>query len=121
MNSFFLWLLLSATTYRLGVFIVLDGIVSEPREWFLNKLTTLDIDGRKRVLYTHEVNLWKQLPLWRRKLYELLSCARCVCTYTAAASLALPYIAGWSVPLPVAMWFAATAGGLVLWAIIDSD
>jgi hypothetical protein len=113
-------LLWSAATYRLGRFVALDKLIEGWRDWVLAKLTTVEVDGHELQLAQYDPR-YEVIPLWRRKLVDLLGCPFCVTAYTSAAAIAVtrPFIDG--VPLPVLTWLAAWTGGLVIWQIIDSE
>ena len=115
-----LWILLSATAYTLGRLIVLDSLFEEPRTAILDRLTTTEVDGERRVVHNHEIG-WLQLPLWKQKVATLLTCPHCVCGWTSAGTVAVVDIGFEELSLPVLWWFGAWAGALTYWAIVDSE
>jgi hypothetical protein len=93
---------LSAVTYRVGRFIVLDTMIDTPRE--------------KLMVWLEEHPRW----LWA-KLYELIGCPWCVTIWVAAGAVGLQTWVVGGVPVPVWTWLAVASGSLVWWTIIDND
>jgi hypothetical protein len=100
MNALFLLLVLSLVTYRVGRFIALDTLIDVPRLRLMSWLAEKGAVGHK--------------------LNELLGCAYCITIWVSAAATALTMVF-MPVPMPVWMWLAASAGALVVWAIVDSE
>lgn len=92
-------LVLSLATYRLARFLILDSLIATPRIWL------------------HQVLLGKASKV-RRYLYELINCPYCMSIWIAAAMVAITdrYT---SVPMPIFMWLAVSAGSLVAWNYIE--
>lgn len=111
---------MSACAYTLGRIIVLDSLIEEPRTAMLDWLTTTDVDGERRVVHRHEIG-WLSLPLWKRKIATLFTCPHCVTGWTSAGTVVVTDVWFADFPLPVLWWFGSWAGGLVFWAIIDSE
>lgn len=97
-----LLIFLSLATYRVTRFVVEDTLIQHQRIWVLNRIM-----GRKP-------------RAWREKLYELLSCKFCLSIWFAAGAVAITD-AFTSVPLPVLMWLAVSAGALVIWRAAEGD
>jgi len=97
----FLIVILSAVTYRIGRFIVLDTLIDELRD------------------KTYEWLEKRNSKFWL-KIMELIGCPWCITIWVAAAVVAVAdaYV---SVPLPVFSWLAVASGSLVFWAIVDSE
>jgi hypothetical protein len=112
---------LSLVTFRVTRFVLSDSLIAQPRNAFKGRLlgeTTRD---------AHELDLAYQAEItardsrvagWRLKLYELFDCHYCFSVWVSAGAVALT---DWqtSVPLPVWMWLAATAGALVIWRFVE--
>jgi hypothetical protein len=113
-----LLVVLSGVVYRVGRFVVLDTLIEELRWATLNRLASIRTDeGERIVLEEHELG---RLPLWRKKLYDLLSCPYCITGWVSAGAVALATV--WvPVPLPWFTWLAVWAGGLIIWDIVDSE
>ena len=92
--------IMSAVTYRLVRFIVIDSIFDGPRNrvhgWLL---------GRRKP--------------WSLKLHEGLSCNACMSVWCSAFVIWMATLFDVSVRLPVAQWLACSTGALVFAIIID--
>ena len=102
MTFIVLLIVLSAVTYRVSRFIVLDTLIDEPRNAVLS---------------------WLEMhPKWYwLKLLELLGCPWCLTIWVAAAVVAIQDLAIDGMPVPVWSWLAVATGSLVFWGIIDKE
>lgn len=94
-------LLLSGVTYRVTRFLMLDLLIEEPRQQLFAWLA--------------------KHPNWATvKLQELMVCPWCVSVWVAGAAvlLTIPFA---SVPLPVWVWLASSAGCMVLWQLRSTE
>lgn len=103
------FIVLSAATYRIARFLVLDSLIDEWRDRLYLKLLP-PIPGTT-------------LSLWRRKVADLMTCSYCATVWVAAAvtvfwSLVLADWIGWAFLI---VWPAVSAGSLVFWTYIDSE
>jgi hypothetical protein len=120
-NPFLLLILCSAVTYRVSRFIVLDTMIEGTRDSFIAKLTTWpDSTGRTRVINRDEAT-YELIPLWRRKIVELVGCPWCVTIWVGAAVTLLTHFIVEPVPAPILWWLTISSLALVLWAIIDAE
>lgn len=101
MSYVLLLVVLSAVTYRVGRFIVLDTLIDSPRNKVIDWLL-----GRKKN--------------WSLKLAELIGCPYCITVWVAAGAVALTALFQ-PIPYPVWTWLTVATGSLVFWAIIDSE
>jgi hypothetical protein len=106
-----LTIILSAVTYRVGRFIVLDTLIDGTRDKVYSVLEYREQD-------------WEDLPSRRNiywgKLRELLGCPWCITIWVAAFTvIAAEFFT--SIPMPLFTWLAVATGSLVWWAIIDSE
>lgn len=110
MNYLALIVILSAVTYRVGRFIVLDTLIDGTRDkvysWLERQAAPKEPKVRPRLFWV--------------KLLELLGCPWCITIWIAAFATFFTDL-NTSVPMPVWTWLAASTGGLVFWAIIDSE
>jgi hypothetical protein len=123
-NEFLLLIILSAVVYRVARFIVLDTIWEGWRDKLLDWLTTgTDAMGSQRVLdKKRDPEEWAQLPYIKRKFSELMMCPFCVTIWVAGFTvLAYDVVIDPNLPLPVFYWLTIATGGLVFWAVIDSE
>jgi len=95
-------LVLSAVTYRVSRFLVLDTLIDEPRNWVLSKLEM------------------KQ-GLFFAKLIDLIGCPYCITIWVSAAIVAVHHFLVQALPVPVWTWLAVATGSLVLWNLVDSE
>lgn len=101
------FVILSAATYRIGKFLLLDALIEGMRDRFFGWLRTPE-----------------KLTPTRLKVTELASCAECLTVWVAAAVVAFwslvvaDHWIGWSFLL---VWPAVAAGSLVPWTYIDSE
>lgn len=102
MSYIVLLVVLSAVTYRVSRFIVLDSLIDEPRNWVLSWLEM------------HPNGL-------TNKLHELLGCPWCVTIWIAAGVVAIQDQLIDGMPVPIWAWLAAATGSLVFWGIIDNE
>jgi FtsH-binding integral membrane protein len=102
MSYLLLLIVLSAVTYRVGRFLILDTLIDEPRN---------------RVLSWLEM---RPTRFWS-KVHDLLGCPFCITIWIAAGAVAITDIWFASVPMPVWTWLAVATGALVFWAVIDSE
>ena len=102
MNYLIVLIVLSAVTYRVSRFIVLDSLIDEPRDWAVDRLE------RKRGLFYS-------------KLVDFIGCPFCISIWVAAATVAVHHFVVEDVPVPVWTWLAVATGSLLLWAWIDSE
>ena len=111
----------SFASYRLGRFIALDALIKGTREKITDKLTTVEVAGGEAVSVDEHSAWWDTIPLWKRKIVDLIGCPFCVTAYTTAGVIVgtRPFIDG--VPLPVLTWLACWTGALLCWARIDSE
>ena len=121
MNDFLLLILCSAVVYRVSRFIVLDTMIEGTRDRFTAWLQTWpDNEGRRRVINKDETP-WLLIPLWRRKIVELVSCPWCVTVWVGGIVTLLTHFIVEPVPAPVWWWLAISSLALVIWAITDSE
>ena len=102
MSYIVLLIVLSAVTYRLARFIVLDTLIDEPR------------DKVMAWLEQHPTMFWS-------KVYDLLGCPWCITVWVAAAVVAIQDLALDGVPYPIWTWLAVASGSLVFWGYIDRE
>ena len=123
MWEFTRFLILSAVVYRVSRFILLDSIWDDTRDRLMNWLTTgVGIEGERRPIDNRtEPEQWRQLNFVKRKAAELMGCPWCVTVWIAAAVVLLTWACSDDLPMPWFYWPALSAGGLVYWAVIDSD
>lgn len=97
-----LLVLFSLVVWRVVRFLLRDSLIEHQRQWLYGKLIG-DM--------THQSAL-------RDKIYELLDCPYCLSIWCSAAVVAVAdrYT---SVPLPVYMWPAASAGCMIVWRIVE--
>ncbi|MBT8241661.1 MAG: DUF1360 domain-containing protein [Acidimicrobiia bacterium] len=101
------FVILSAATYRIGRFLLLDDLIAGWRDQFFVRLSNP-----------------KKLNTVRLKAAELFSCAYCITVWIAAAVVAFWSLVvadewiGWAFLL---VWPAVAAGSLVFWAYIDNE
>lgn len=103
------FVVLSAATYRIARFLVLDSLIDGTRDQVYQKLMVLPPG--------------ETIPLWRSKLADLMTCSYCATVWIAAAvtlfySLVIADWIGWAFLL---VWPAVAAGSLVFWAYIDNE
>ena len=99
---FVLLIVLSAVTYRVGRFLLLDSLIDAPRERVMVWLEE------------HPGRVWG-------KVYELVDCPWCITIWIAAGVVGLQAWVVGGVPVPVWTWLAVATGSLVWWKIIDDD
>ena len=102
MSYLVLVIVLSAVTYRISRFLLLDTLIDTPREKVMVWLEE------------HPGRVWA-------KMYELLDCPWCITIWIAAGVVALQVLVVEDVPVPVWTWLAVATGSLVWWRIIDDD
>ena len=102
MSYLVLLLVMSAVTYRVSRFIVLDTLIDEPRNWVLSWL-----EMRPNIVTA--------------KLIDLLGCPYCITIWVSAATVATTVAVGYDLPVPVWTWLAVATGSLVLWNVVDSE
>ena len=102
MSYIVLLIVLSAVTYRVSRFIILDTLIDEPRNWVMDKL-----EMRPNLLTS--------------KLIDLLGCPYCITIWVSAAVVAITSAVGYDMPLPVWSWLAVASGALVVWNLVDSE
>lgn len=97
-----LLVLTSLTVYRVVRFFLRDTLIDRQRNWLYEKILG---DGAGKL---------------REKLYELLDCKFCLSIWVSAGTVAVAdrYT---SVPLPVFVWLASSAGAMVVWRVVESD
>ena len=95
-------IVLSAVVYRVSRFIVLDTLIDGTRD--------KTVDWLER----HPALFWT-------KIKELLGCPWCITIWVAAATVWAQHVFVADVPMPVWTWLTVSTGGLVFWAIIDSE
>lgn len=104
------FLVLALTTYRITRFAILDTLIDEPRDAVHSWLLRVDDDG--------------DIPMWRFKLQDLLSCPYCLSVWVAAAVVAFWSLVvrdewlGWPFLL---IGPAAAGASLIPYRYIDSD
>lgn len=90
---------LSLAVYRVTRFAIRDTLIATPRIWLFQVLLG-------------------KTGAWRKYLYELLNCPYCLSIWFAG--LAVIIAAGYdTVPMPVFMWLAVSAGSLAVWNYIE--
>jgi hypothetical protein len=94
-SYFVLVLVLSAVTWRVTRFLILDTLLDTPRDW---------------------VHLWLQTPHPTRWVYALK-----IKVWVAAGAVLLtrPFVDG--IPLPVWTWLAVATGAMIIWDYVDKD
>ena len=102
MSYIALLIVLSAVTYRVSRFIVLDTLIDEPRNWVLGRLE----------MHPNRFN---------SKILDLLGCPWCITIWVAALAVLIQDVFIGSVPVPVWTWLTAATGALVFWSIADSE
>ena len=84
-NYLALLIALSAVTYRIGRFVILDTLIDEPRNWVMGWLER------------HPHKFWE-------KILDLLGCPFCITIWISAAVVAITDLVDISVPMPVWTW-----------------
>ena len=102
MSYIILLLVMSAVTYRVSRFIVLDTLIDEARNWVLSWL-----EMRPNPLTV--------------KLIDLLGCPYCITIWVSAATVAATAAVGYDLPVPIWTWLAVATGSLILWGLIDQE
>ena len=92
--------LLSAFTFRLTRFLILDSLIAVPRVW------------------VHTLILGKNPKGWRDKLHELVTCSYCISWWIALGAVWVADLVG-SVMLPGFQVWAVAAGSVLLWRIVE--
>lgn len=102
MTYIVLLVVLSAVTYRVSRFIVLDTLIDAPRNWVLS---------------------WLEMHpnMFTNKLLELLGCPWCITIWVAAGAVAIQDQLIDGMPVPIWAWLAVATGSLVFWGIIDNE
>jgi hypothetical protein len=120
-NDFLLLILCSAVVYRVSRFVVLDTMIEGTRDKISTRLATArDNEGRKRVINKDEPS-FILIPLWRRKLLELIGCPWCVTIWVAGAVTLATHFIVQPVPAPIWWWLAIASFALIVWAIVDNE
>lgn len=109
MSDLILLVVLSAVTYRISRFIVLDSLIDGPRDRIAD---WLERHSDPRPWNPHVVF---------RKVGELLECPWCITIWVAGAVVATHHHVVDPLPVPVWMWLTTATGALIFWAIIDTD
>lgn len=122
-DTFVLILVLGLVTYRVTRFIILDSLIENVRarafEWLLSPLEPAQ---RETVMELHEDAPLQELSMWRRKLYQLLSCPFCISVWVGAGAVFLTdWLTAFDVRLPVWTWLATSTVALVVYAYIDAE
>lgn len=91
----------SFVTHRVTRFLILDGLLEEPRQTFHSWLARHP--GRFTI-----------------KVQELMICPWCVSIWVSGGWVLLTQIFT-SVPLPVWVWLGNSTGCLVFWRILDNE
>jgi hypothetical protein len=115
---FFLFLLLSLVTYRVGRFVVLDDLISGLRN---SLLTWLERPGKEREKPPPWSTLRDAPPLWRHKVSQLLGCPFCVTVWVAGGAVAVTHFLVDPLPVPVWWWLGVAGAAVLPWAITDSE
>jgi hypothetical protein len=122
-GDWFTFLLLTFVVYRTTHLIVMDTLFEEARDKLLDRITTgTDGMGETRVLHKQiEPEVWTEnLALWKRKLFDLLTCPFCFSVWTAAGAVLLhDLFIDPNLPLPVWYWVGLSTSSLIVWAIVD--
>jgi hypothetical protein len=103
MTYFVTLIVLSAVTYRVARFIVLDTLVDVPRD---------------------KVHGWLELHpnALSRKVLELLGCPWCITIWVSAATVVVhDAVVSDGVAVPVWTWLTVAVGSLLLWHVLDSE
>ena len=106
------FVVLSAVTYRVGRFLLLDSLIDELRDKLYLRLT---VGGTE---------VGSPVAAWRMKLIDLMTCSYCITIWIAAAVVVFWSLVvrgewiGWEFLL---VWPAVAAGSLVWWTYIDSE
>lgn len=91
----------SFVTHRVTRFLILDGLLEEPRQSLHNWLA-------------------KHPGRFTIKAQELMICPWCISIWVSGGWVLLT-MAFTSVPLPVWVWLAGSTGCLVFWRILDAE
>lgn len=102
LNELVMIVVLSAVTYRVGRFLVLDTM----------------IEGTRDKVYG---NLAHRPQFFWQKVLEMLGCPYCITVWIAAGACLTWRIFVGSFAAPVFVWLAVCAGALVFWNYIDSE
>ena len=95
-------IILSAVTYRIARFVVLDSLIDGTRNWVLGWLEM------------HPNLFWS-------KLHEILGCPWCITVWVSAAVVAAQHLVVDPVVVPIWTWLAVSTGSLIFWRIVDYD
>jgi len=97
-----LLVLISLVVWRIVRFLLRDSLIEHQRDWLYGKIVG---------------DMTHQAP-WRDKVYELLDCPYCLSIWISAATVAVAdrYT---TVPLPVYVWLAGSAGSMIVWRIVE--
>jgi hypothetical protein len=103
MSFIVLLIVLSAVSYRVSRFLLLDSLIDETRN---SVLEWLEMHPNRFTL----------------KLLELLGCPYCVTIWVSAATVGVTALfVEDPIPMPVWTWLATATGSLVFWRWIDSE
>jgi hypothetical protein len=120
--TWFTFLILSFVTYRVTHLIVMDTLFEGMRDRLLDKLTTGEgTDGETHVIDKHrDPKAWEKLPIWRTKIFDLITCPFCMGVWVAGGTVILhDAFVDPNLPMPVWYWVGLSTAMLVWWAIID--
>ena len=120
--DWFTFVVLTLVAYRVTHLFVMDTLFEGWRDKFLDRITTAtDPAGVTRPLDKRiEPELWSTLPLWRRKVFELITCVFCLGFWIAGAVVLIhDAFIDPNLPYPVWYWVAISTSALIVWAIVD--
>ena len=102
-------LLLSLVAFRVTRFILEDSLIEEPREWLRRKLIGIP----------KGINV--PMPVWRRKLLEIIECPWCMTVWVSAGTVGLASVT-WDAPRPPLFWewLAVCAGSVILYWLAET-
>lgn len=96
-----LFVLLSAFTFRLSRFLILDTLIS----------------GTRAKVH---IRLVAKGKWWSTKLYELVNCPYCISIWISGITvIVIDTATNYSIPLPVVFWLAVSTGSLLFWSLIE--
>lgn len=101
-------LLLSLVAFRVTRFILEDSLIEEPREWLRRKLIGIP------------KGINQPMPVWRRKLLEIIECPWCMSVWVSAGTVGLAWLT-WDAPRPPLFWewLSVCAGSVILYFLAD--
>lgn len=116
-------LLLSFAAYRITRLVLLDSWVDGSRTKIYEKiLEPLTDDQRTMVLDLHVEEPLEELPAWRKKTYQLLSCPYCFSGWVSLGVLiGTDVITDLDFEAWFLWWMAIWTGALLVYTVIDAE